>query len=952
MKSGFSNLFSTYANGKKTAFISALFTVVIILIGFNKGVSFEGAELNSLLIGEATLNDASVSKRVNFFFKMIGTGLFLLPFFYLLFSFYFRWLKPTSTQRHTLFLTGLAGLSIAVAQVIQIQSDLLLSFIFSIFLFILLVSVGSNRRKNLFFRTIDSPLLWIVFAQAFIVSFSFLYFLGEKFTFLPFFWGSVFLLFGVYFSLSYFLKISYRKITFLLFPIALFPALAFISVESVIYFSSKHLFFGYKRFFLSLISIVFFLFVLFVLFKPKSKLCSASSMFKYGFAPGVIIVLCLLGFYFPVTQQNTEIFEMGNPANALMRIFKHGEIPFVDFMSSHMFWEQWYSILYSFIFGYNDSLDFEAYKFFNIILYFLTIYFLLNKLFKSPLYSLLFLIVSFPFVFRVFSTHLIVCVLLFFILERAYRTQKTIGFFNLFVMLILLIVWRIDTGAAGLFAFLLYFPLSLLFTKTKTEYRKIFKAIGLFVGVMGVILGIAILLRNGNYIFYNFKAALHYIKANQAHGYSFTAHDYPHQFYIYHFIFSGLSVIAIVWITFLLIRDKYRETIHSSQLLIIKASLFFFILSLANGQRGLVRHGFAENNDQSIAATFFIACALIGIYFFKAKKIQHIQVIFYGLAFSLPVLLKFFPYEQDEKGLFDKAISENAFLRLNHDFVPNTPVIRTIKNEEFHQSKLNEFKKFVSENLNDRQTFLDFSNTPMLYYYTGKKVPGYFCQNLQNTVDDYLQFHLLKYVSPKSAPVVVFSSYPLSWFDATDGVPNVMRYYLISEYIYKYYKPYGVISEKSIWVSNYFQEKNKHNYPADDIFPAPKTFGYKHLSRLIHSFYEKNRFDGLEAAQKLEIKENSLAVFNQTDIAYPHSYLLISFKGMVKEGEQIVTLCDENNNEYDSFSFYTRENSNDYMIRISSSYHWHSGTIKAVKLKGELMPIESITLLKDKRCEH
>jgi hypothetical protein len=51
-----------------------------------------------------------------------------------------------------------------------------------------------------------------------------------------------------------------------------------------------------------------------------------------------------------------------------------------------------------------------------------------------------------------------------------------------------------------------------------------------------------------------------------------------------------------------------------------------------------------------------------------------------------------------------------------------------------------------------------------------------------------------------NTPLVVYSNYPPTWYDATDMVPNSMRYYLIAEYIFKHYKPLGVLEDKSFWI--------------------------------------------------------------------------------------------------------------------------------------------------------
>ncbi len=945
-----SNLIST---GDRYIFVSALFATLYILFQLNKDVSFQMTELDSIIVSQATLDNVSIPSRVQLFFSLIFKGTILLLLLYLVFSWIFGRYQFQKKQKESLFQVAIVGISIIVIELIQIQSEILNHGIFSVFLFLILLFILSKKINHYFLRKLASPLfIGIVLTLSFILSFSVIYLTGASTFFLLIYWLSVSVIILSLFVLIQFFSFTLRKAVFFILPLCCTPFLAFLSVEYVVYhFLNNDFSFGYKKVYALLIIVTLFIhFILFI--RRKKQIPSTLFLYKYFIGPGAILAFGLLCFYFPIMQHATDLFELANPANAIMRIFEFQEIPFVDFMSSHVFSEQWYGIIYSIIFGYSHPVDYEVYSFFNFIIYFFIIYYFLNKLFCSPIFSVFF-IISFPFLFQIFFAHLLLCLFTLFMVKKAIKTQKTIDYLFVFLFTIALIIWKLDTGVANLIAVSIYLPIMLVLSNEKINYQKIAKAVVFLLALLVSMLGIALLLRNGSYIYDNFMAALHYVKANQAHGYTSIANSYPQQFYLYYFIYPAISVLLIIWIFYLLMKDKTKQVFSPQNKKILHAALFLFILSLANGQRGIVRHGFAEMGDLTVNATFFLACSLVLIYILRVNGKQQIQTSFYGFSFAVFLLLKFFPH-QPEKGMFERAITETAFLTLHTDLHTKKPFTRTVVNESISEMT-QEFKSFLDANLKPNQTFLDFSNSPILYSYSGRKVPGYFCQNLQNTVDDYLQFHLLKSVDTKTVPVVVFSNYPPTWFDKTDDVPNTMRYYWIAEFIYKNYTPYAIIGGKDIWIANDFRLKQDKEYSHDNRLLISKNYENKHLPRLTYLFHEKEGFEGLEFAETLTLKNDTIAAFNlQKTNFHHHCYVLISYKEMKNNEKKTVSLCDEKGNEYESFSFYGQENVSNYMLRISSARFWHSGLVTSLKIKSEYGKdmLHKITVIKDNRIEN
>ncbi len=274
------------------------------------------------------------------------------------------------------------------------------------------------------------------------------------------------------------------------------------------------------------------------------------------------------------------------------------------------------------------------------------------------------------------------------------------------------------------------------------------------------------------------------------------------QFYIYHVLFPLVAVFLSMYIVFTLRRRAATGLFPEGFILL--ASLFLFLLFLANLQRGIVRHGFAERGEIIPVSTFFAGLSLLIVYWSRVGRASAKLAIFYAAAFFLFVLLKFFPLSTDPT-LQEIALTGN-FFQGSHAAFPQQGIRGRMETDTvFAHENYTDLKRFMDKQLRPDQTFLDFSNTPMLYFYCGRQVPGYFNQNLQNTVDDYLQLELLKQVNPEKVPVVVFANYPRTWLDATDDIPNVMRYYLVAEYIFEHYRPFEVMGNKSIWIARSFR---------------------------------------------------------------------------------------------------------------------------------------------------
>ena len=137
---------------------------------------------------------------------------------------------------------------------------------------------------------------------------------------------------------------------------------------------------------------------------------------------------------------------------------------------------------------------------------------------------------------------------------------------------------------------------------------------------------------------------------------------------------------------------------------------------------------------------------------------------------------------------------------------------------------------YLQSHLQSDETFIDFSNSPITYYFTQKETPAYFYQTPLNITNDYLQNAFLQKISQYKTPLVLFSRSSESWFDAVDGVPNPLRLYRVAEMLYQQYEPFITVDDLCIWkkkVSSLTQPQktifhtSQVAFSSDGIFSTP-----------------------------------------------------------------------------------------------------------------------------------
>ena len=934
------------------------FSTCLIAYAFLKLGDFSISDFSKLYISQATLDNLEISKRVSLFFRSTMIGCFGIPIIYKIIQVTRKKWNITDKELLTLSIISFIGIFVLFTDIMGIKSTASIKFIFLYSLYSIITLVIERNIKSNYSFLANHPIL---ISSSILITTGILLLLNGRSNFREI---GIIGYFISNFTLSVAIqliqarkKINSKVIFWYLLPLCAIPLFIFGAIEATFFVKLKfHFFLPFKRLFIGFMFISYFIYLI-LPFNKKLKTKSNYQLTAYYFVPATIISTILFIFYHPYIEQPREIFELANPANAQLKIFKFNEIPFIDFMTSHMFSEQFYGIIFNSIFGFSGTLDFQTYSVLGVILYYLLIYFFLIRIIKSPLYILILLLV-FPFISILFNTFLIFTILLLLATLQIIKNQSILNYFILFVTIVFLFIWRLDTGAAGLVALLFYFPIVLYTNKEKFNYSAFFKAIGYITLVGFGILCITLTFKSADYLLNNFQNALHYASANQAHGYTHISSNFKHQFYIIHLLIPLITVGCILFSIHILRTKNHFENRFTKYSLQI--SIFFFLVYIANYQRGIVRHGFIEDNDTMITSTFYFALVLFILSFINTISNVTRSALFFSFSFLLILLFQYFPINNGT-GSIDTLLVNSSIRNIEDYFQKENFKGKVVENPQFAYENYMDIKSFLDNNLSDNKTFMDFSNTPMLYYYCQRNVPSYFCQNLQNTIDDFSQFQHIKTIPTFKVPVVVYSNYPTTWFDRTDEVPNAMRQYLIAEYIYKNYKPYGIINKHSIWISKKSNIKND-GIEKDTLITQPQFYHYKKAGSILYHHYVENEKKVVQKTHSLKpMYSNSstkdlLLIYNIPEKLNQNegTFLSIEINKTIDSQEIKLEIVGKNKQVLETIAFTTLANEKNYMVRLSNHYLWHTQkptSIRFLNLGNTGIP-EKVQLYKDLRHGH
>lgn len=853
-------------------YVSATF--LALLVGYISMHLFASSLIKpNALIGIATLQGIDVSARVRQFYLLV----FLAGLSFFVFNFIFeRWQKLIQhSWVFPLCLSGIMTLVMAFTAPKNFHATLIIILLLASTLFL--------------FKNEKNRLIYILLSVSLTVYFS---------TFLPlrgmlFHAASLGTLGIISFTTFWILQGNFTldKILSSILPLLGLPLIYPLATESYLILN-QHNIYVFSPIGWQLTYLVITLIWVAVRYKKQPTKSANKAVFSYFFVASI----ATFTLYRPFYTYTGELFELANPANAVMRHFAFNEWPFIDYFSSHFLSEQFPQWLYVTLNGYAKDVSFMIYAFIGKVVGVLAGYWFLRQLVSTP-WAILILFL-FPFTnILIPPTFVLALVSIRFIyLYFTYRTTSKL--YRLLFWILAITLWRIDYGAAIVPAVSMLFLLDWLYRKDFVEIKKILIHVSVFIALFMLLLVGTNILFNGQ-LFIHLLQALDYLGASQAHGYPQITSAFTTAYFLHYYIFPSVASILLVH---LLMRTWKSKNAYSVETI---SSVFIGLFYLFNAQRGLVRHGFIEGSDLYISSFFFLFIATYTLHYFKRSKAS----IFLIASFAM-ILAFHFPNVSNATSLGSQVIKKTVIAK----GVKNSKekIDRVIYSDDFEKSRFDSISQFIATNLKPAETFIDFTHTPMLYFFSQRKVPSYFNQYLQNTITPGLQ---KKNIATLNAiGLVIFKHVPTNPLDAIDGVPNELRYFYLTNYIYANFTPDTVAYGYSFW-------KKKEEQPAHKSFTETTEIAKSTLYKWPAYLGETSHY---AKKQNVNITGTDLTF----SMATPHisDAFEIEFDEIPSSATHPVWIhyYDENNTLIGEieFTLFSQNNNNTFVAPVGFQYNW------------------------------
>lgn len=472
---------------------------------------------------------------------------------------------------------------------------------------------------------------------------------------------------------------------------------------------------------------------------------------------------------------NIDLFHIGEFVVPVQQMFQYGSLPFIDLLPTHGISDLFYQAVYKLING-GDFLETMVWNWILVVAGMTLSYLMFSRL-MSPLIAAL-------MVFTLPASTLISVPLgspYFFVIMGGLTVSLYVSETNRFrgavlgVVFVFLCLWRYDLGIACLSAGLV----SIIGMRSKFFYHwhYVFKPFAGVFGTLFIIFGLLAYVR-GKSPNELIVQILNYLSIQtQSQSYSSIWPHWGTLAFIHYFVIPAI-IVTILAIAICKMY-QHQEWLSGSKALLI----FLMVAGLILSFRGLHRHSLMEQLSPPMFMALAICLSPI-LFSPSSRNMVHFAVLTGMLCW----------------GLIAPANSVFTVCNLNHEWK-----IRKWKAGEKRVDASNEhqyvhFLRFLKQHSENYETFFDFSNAPLLYSYTSKKLPSYIIPNLYHTSEIAQKYQLAvlnQVFGAGKLPYIIFRQG--NCWDAIDEVPNEIRSYRITEFIYRNYRPLGLVGPYFVW---------------------------------------------------------------------------------------------------------------------------------------------------------
>ncbi|MDA3911685.1 MAG: hypothetical protein PF448_10045 [Bacteroidales bacterium] len=911
---------------KQTWAFPLLVGIGVFLHFWLNNFSFELTDFQNRVFGISTLHQIDVGARISAFYKAIflGFGIFiLLKIAYTLFVQRFKSFTTEISSIHYLSITGLFLFGFSIFGMEIYASRLLIEVLL---IFILIVIPVKSRLKLTKIRSANDYFWLFITAYSITIMGAIL---SGKLPFGQFAFSFAAVLILLFSSIHVF-KLSPVKTFFHLRKLVYFPLLFVISQEIYLIFNQHNIGFIHPLITASVLLLIFG--IIQITFQKKQ---ADYTHLNRRILSGFVLSLIVFSTYSIQLVLRNDLFEIANSSNALMSIFQHGKFPVADFLPTHLLSDFFLPVIYTIFNGYDSSFSYMAYNFIMMSAYFYLSFLIVLKLSRNHYIALLSLL-FFPFFNATFwgiSSFPILIVPL--VINQLYNYPNQKSWFALAVLSVFLLGWKPDVAILGIYGLLAGIIIIRINKRGKLKWKHALKAFSIiYAALVLFLLSLEFIfkvpVKEGISNTLNFFAS-----SPQGRGLPVIAYQFDRIFYLHHVLYPILIAIALI------LGLKQIKRMNSYNAMPIIALIIFSIFYFTNIQRGLTRHSFAEGHDGFISSFAIISIALV-FFLFRMKRIH--RIIGFFISISIMAIMFKYPTQASDYMVFDQVQKK---IKSNYLYSGNERIQRVSFNPDYYQKNIRELLNFTNQ-IPDSAGFYDFSNTPASYYLTKREMPVYFIHSLAITSEKIQEIEI-ENLKSHNVPFVIFSHIPETYWDKTDGIHNALRFYKISEYLYRNYSPYKLVGNYAIWKANNYQaETDLSHYSVDTISEKPRIFEMKKLPLIWAKYDTKFSSNNVEKSL-LRTGAGKEIRFDATIDKSQGNYILINIENPKKIQGKAKLRYFETWEQFGEFSFdISQESINaQYLIRISSQWNWYNKSInRIVIVNPESTEVKQISILK------
>ncbi|MCI8320712.1 MAG: hypothetical protein HFH49_18565 [Lachnospiraceae bacterium] len=503
--------------------------------------------------------------------------------------------------------------------------------------------------------------------------------------------------------------------------------------------------------------------------------------------PSLVLGISFLSIQIPLTGvYNADIFESANFSVLISDFLNYGRIPLVEHLGHHMLTGVFEGLLYAVLNKDFAGAIFSPYYNLYIPLVALFFFLFMKKVWNED--CALWTVLLFPFLdywgFWGYGL-LTYFAVINYIKKNTYPRAVLV-----WLACIWCVLYKVDIGCSFGAAAIVGLAVYIICEKNWKAAKKLGVVLGAL-GILGVAAWFVLCLVKGCNPLLRLAEFLKIFVASINWSY-YGIGDTENAVFSWGYLFVPLFVEGSL--LYLVLSGKYEKKFGNTRWMFL---LFLGTAYFANFSRALTRHSLFEMSTVIVFWSAYIYIALLFSYIYKNRKL--FLPIFTGFILLNTLFV-------EDTAFTSSALADNASTKLSESYgviLGTDKKVERIEWDSRLKAQVSAFKHVTDTLLDENDTFIDFIYDSFLYSALDKEDPVYIVQSPTMLSGEFTQECFIEQIEENMENI------PIAFMPNSRGVNGTMdgiflnyKYYKVSEFIYKNYRPLCDVTEFSVWCLN------------------------------------------------------------------------------------------------------------------------------------------------------